>query len=92
MMELKKAAIDANMPKKNSRKAAFASALLLVAGLMGCSTAHSPPMQTRTICRSFGVPPRDPAREELPRPYTEAEQALLQPPYSYVNCVTVEER
>ena len=91
MMELKKAPQDAGMPKKNSRKSVFACAAVLVAGLTGCATSHS--QQTRTICDSFGVPPRDPAREEMPaKPYSEAEQALLQPPNSYIRCVTVEER
>lgn len=91
-MELKKAPQDAGMPKKNSRKAVFACAAVFVAGLMGCASS-SPPKRTTTICDSFGVPPRDRAREEMPaKPYSEAEAALLQPPYSYIDCVTVEER
>ncbi|MDD5172162.1 MAG: hypothetical protein PHF60_03950 [Candidatus ainarchaeum sp.] len=90
MMKLK-GVPDANMPKQNSRKAAFACITVLAAGLMGCATS-SPPQQTRTVCQSYGVPPRNPAQEELPDGYTEVETALLQPPYSTIRCVTVEER
>jgi hypothetical protein len=91
MMELKNVPKDANMPKKDSRRSVFACATLFVAGLMGCATSY-PPQQTRTVCDSYGVPPRNPAQEELPDRYTEAEMALMQPQYSAIRCVTVEQR
>lgn len=93
MMELKKAPKDANMPEKKPGLRVLLASAVLVSGLTGCFSSSPPPRSTTTICESYGVPPRNPAREEMPaEPYSEAEMALMQPPYAYMKCVTVEER
>lgn len=92
-MELQKGRADKDaMPKRHSRRAAFASALVLAAGLMGCMSSAPPPARTVTVCDSFGMPPRDRLRERFPQPYSQADRMLAQPQYFYINCVTVEER
>ncbi|NYZ73574.1 hypothetical protein H0O00_00365 [Candidatus Micrarchaeota archaeon] len=92
-MELKKATMDASMPKKNSPKAVFACAAVLAAGLMGCISSEPPPRRTMTICESYGMPPRGMLWEGPRGPYSQSDierQVML--PYTYINCVTIVER